>query len=109
MAEHFILEIMECRISCSDPEWYDAYQYTEERTTYRISTRKLEAWLPDNEFAYGYVKAIVEACLRGITLGYGYASRKYSFGDTPSWWDGLIPDEDCNDPVKTLEYEITLS
>jgi hypothetical protein len=109
MTEHFILELVETRIRYSDPSIYAFDEYRSETTTYRVSTRKLAAWLEDHEFEYGYVKSIVEACLKGERVGYGYASRKYSFGDTPDWWDDLIPDEDCQDPIKTLEYDVTES
>jgi hypothetical protein len=109
MTEHFILEIKETRISCSDPEWYDPEQYRSESTIYRISTRKLDAWLETHEFEYGYVSRIVERARAGGKYGYGDASRKYSFGDTPSWWRDLIPDNDCTDPVRPFEYDVVVS
>jgi hypothetical protein len=109
MDQHFILIITESRILHSDPEYWEPEEYRCDITEYRISTRKLGSWLEQHKFEYGYVKSIVEAALEGKPLLYGYASRKYSFGDTPDWWNGLRPDEDCIDPEKHFSYEVICS
>lgn len=107
--EHFILEITESRIHHSDPTYWEPHEYQCDITTFRISTRKLEKWLEDHEYEYRYVKSIVEACMKNEGLRYGHASPKYSFGDTPDWWDELVPDEDCQDPIKYFDYDVICS
>lgn len=76
--------------------------YREETNEYQVSTRKLAAFKEDS-CGYDYVEHIVEAALAGKHI---QASRKYSFGDTPDWWEALKPDANCKDPIKRFEYEI---
>lgn len=97
----FILVFNESTYIGPDEEFYA-------KGTYRISTRKLGPWREasaGNDFAYGYVEDLVDACLAGKTNNIR-TGRKYSFGDTPEWWDALEPDADCVDPVKTLDYDV---
>jgi hypothetical protein len=106
MTEHFILELAETRVHYSDPEFWEPDEYRSDTTEYQVSTRKLEEWVKDHEFEYGYIQNIIEACMKGA---WHHASRKYSFGDTPDWWGDLKPDANCTDPVKCLAYEVVVS
>jgi len=85
----------------SDPQDYDRVISTHEL---QVSTRKLEAWIAENEGEYRYVQRLIEEALAGKTDL--TASRKYSFGDTPDWFTGLAPDVDCKDPVVQVDIEI---
>lgn len=95
----YILEITEER-TLVDDEGQDRVS----SETYRVSTKKLEQWVTTHEFEYAYIRRLIKDCLAGIKLT--DASRKYSFGDTPDWWEGLEPDADCTDPVKRMEVNI---
>lgn len=44
-----------------------------------------------NGYRCGYVEAIINAANQG-RRGYR-TSRKYSFSDTPDWWEFLLPDD----------------
>ncbi len=98
MTQHFILEFKEERIY-DDPDL--AHMNSSE--TFRISTRKI-AELKDRLYGLDYVQHLIDSALLGSQ--YTATSRKYSFSDTPSWWVDIVPDADCQDPVRTIEVEI---
>jgi hypothetical protein len=97
---NLILIFVETRIFNEGTEFY-----REETAEYQVSTRKLAAFIEDSS-GYDYVKHIIEHALHGTPLR---ASRKYSFGDTPDWWEELKPTIGCKDPIKRFEYEIYCS
>lgn len=76
--------------------------------TYKISTHKLKQALVAGSMSheYRYVQRLVAECLSGRTQTYG--STKFSFGDTPEWWESLKPEAECNDKVLELFVEINL-
>lgn len=94
---NLILIFEETRIEGYGTEWS-----REETTEYYVSTRKIEQFI-EHGYGYDYVKHIIEHALKGTPLR---ASRKYSFGDTPDWWEELKPDVGCKDPIKRIEYEV---
>lgn len=94
---NLILIFEEVRIYNEGTEYY-----REETFEFKVSTRKLAAFEQDSG-GYDYVKHIVDAALAGTPI---HASKKYSFSDTPDWWEGLKPDANCKDPIKRFEYEI---
>lgn len=61
---------------------------------YVIDTRKLVECLDCDDLLVGnirYVAYILEDALDG--KAHHYSSRKYTFGDTPDWWDAITTDD----------------
>jgi len=94
---NLVLVFTEVRIHNEGTEYY-----REETHEFHVSTRKIPVF-EETSFGYEYVKHIVDAALTGAPI---QPSRKYSFSDTPDWWESLKPDADCKDPIKRFEYEI---
>jgi hypothetical protein len=102
MEEHYVLSILETLEGVFDDDGYEILPY--EYSTFLVSTRKLEDFKRDHSNEYRYVETLIENFLKGATDT--TASRKFSFGDTPDWFECLAPDEDCKDPIREVSYTI---
>lgn len=69
-----------------------------------VNTRKLEAWVKDHGYEYGYVRQLIESALGGSRNT--SSSRKYSFSDQEDWYASLAPDADCTDPVHIVYVDL---
>lgn len=76
--------------------------------TFLVDEKKWDEAMNDPEARFShecsYVDHIVNAAKRGAS--YVTTNRKYSFSDTPSWWDFLTPSEGSNKPVQTIDVQI---
>jgi len=93
----------------NEPRWdddEDSYRpdYTGD---YIVDIAKLAAALDVEDLVVGnirYVSRIIEAALMGEkTHG---TSRKYSFGDTPDWWDAILTDS--TEGRKVINIDVTV-
>lgn len=101
-AQELVLEISEYRDTSDLPLEY--LSGSGHLGDYRISTRKLKAWLPGNEHEFRYIRRVVEACISGQPVLNG--TVKYSYGDSPEFFSGLEPDKDCKDPVRSIRHYV---
>lgn len=72
--------------------------------TYAVSTRKVEEFKKNSPYEWRYVESIVEKAMNGKF--FDCTSKKFSFSDTPEWFESLKPDADCTDPVVEITYEL---
>lgn len=103
MDQHFILVFHEELEQIFDEDLGEVI-IPSEYNTFRVSTRKIEAFCENHSFEYGYVAHLVEKALAGN--GPHSTGRKCSFTDTPDWFVALQPDENCIDPVKEFSYTV---
>lgn len=87
---------------------YGAVILEGQKHTFRVSTRKIAKFTQDElgRSAYRFVKQIVDdAWVRG--LNHIRTQRKYSFSNWPELFLDLQPDDLCQDPVKTIDVDIS--
>lgn len=79
--------------------------------TFLVSTRKIEEFVKEHEFEYGYVEHLVDAALDQHARGFSprmSTGRKYSFTDGgEDWYDALRPDEGCADELIEADVDVS--
>lgn len=85
-----------------DTDYYPSYS-----GNYTIDTTKfVESNDPYRDLmCLDYVGSIIESALLGFTDS--TASRKYSFGDTPHWWDVFAPDSTTGRKIIKIDVGVS--
>jgi hypothetical protein len=85
-----VIKVTETRQPYFEDDWDEIPE--PEVLVYYVDESKWAIGLADdvNSYRCGYVEAIINAANQG-RRNYR-TSRKYSFSDSPEWWDFLLPD-----------------